>query len=422
MDDFSEYWVFDWLRENDITSLDKAASFLPRYRVLESLRQLAGDAMSRRSTAGPPRQECIIAGGGLDLTGGRMVCPSPACLRRQVDKLVKHVWHYFDAVIADDVLTPLLTEEWRGSKRELVNEVLSHLAPMIYISEIGATRLVDFRPKTRCIEHWEENARAEGLGAILDSKDELIRRLIREANFSRRSMNRRHFYVMDFTEAGVAARIPVGKMSEQDGKLLLAGEAFAEYMVDLVADVSAAREYGLPLGSAQAFSAEMLKLSRPASVADVIFRLELPVLQGVSAAELIAIREANLDSFERFRSALRRAATEGLKANPGRSTVQAAEEIRKDIVEPELAKIKSTLACAEQVLVKKASVSIFLGVLATTCGILSGLAPALAVSAGVAATLAGVGPAALKNLDTEGEVRLSDMYFLWKGVGHSHEE
>src|SRR6266852_3808652 len=87
MDTVAEYWVFDWLRENSITSFEQAASFLPKYRVLDSLQQQAADALNRPSNGIPPARKSIVAGGGLDLTGGRMVCPSPLCLRRQVDRL-----------------------------------------------------------------------------------------------------------------------------------------------------------------------------------------------------------------------------------------------------------------------------------------------------------------------------------------------
>jgi hypothetical protein len=142
-------------------------------------------------------------------------------------------------------------------------------------------------------------------------------------------------------------------MNEPQAKLYLASEAFAEYMVDLVADVSVAREYDLPLGSAQAFPAQMLRLSRPASVGDVIFQLELPVLEGLTPAELIAIRQTHVEYFENFRNALRRAARERLKLESNRSSMQIADEIRTDIVEPELAKIRTTLASAEQLIAKK---------------------------------------------------------------------
>jgi len=79
-------------------------------------------------------------------------------------------------------------------------------------------------------------------------------------------------------------------------------------MVDLVADVLAARQWQLPLGSAQAFVGRMLQMSRPASVADVIFQLDLPIIEEIPAADLIAIRRDQSEYFSNFRNALRRAA------------------------------------------------------------------------------------------------------------------
>src|SRR5256885_16777712 len=109
------YWVFDWLEENHLITIEDVAAFLPKYRVLDTL-QLRAHGSSERELPLPTDRPAIVAAMGLDLTGGGIVCPSPSCLRRQVDKLLRHVWHYFDWVVADDVLTPLLTEEREGSK------------------------------------------------------------------------------------------------------------------------------------------------------------------------------------------------------------------------------------------------------------------------------------------------------------------
>jgi hypothetical protein len=91
-----------------------------------------------------------------------------------------------------------------------------------------------------------------------------------------------------------------------------------------------------------------------------------------------------------------------------------------ELIQPELVKIQTRLKSAEQLMTKKTSLAIFLGVLATTCSMLAGVPPVVAVPAGVAATLGGVGPAAAKHLETESEVGLNEMYFLWKAVGHAH--
>jgi len=415
------YWVFDWLRENSIVSLAEATAFLPKYRVLSGLQQRAELAAQEQAgrvvgRTGPS----IIAGMGMDLSGGRMVCPSPSCMREQVDKLLKHVWHYFDAVVVDDVLTPLLSEKWGGSKKGLVRAILAQLAPLLYIEEIGAAEFVRFRAKSRCVEHWEQHAVEEGLQVLLDARAQLVGGLIAGAKFRVRRHGDQDVYEMECADSEVGVFTAVGDKDEYQAKTFLAGQVFAEYMVDLVADVSASRECRLPLGSAQAFVGRMLQMSRPVSVADVIFQLDLPVIEGVPTAALVAIRRDESEYFSSFRNALSRAARERLELCPGHASAAIADEIRADVIEPELEKIRLRLATAESSLAKKSSAGIFLGALATTCGLLSGVVPALALSAGVVETIGVVGPAASKHIDEQRETSLSDMYFLWKAMAHAH--
>jgi hypothetical protein len=413
------YWVLEWLRENCITSLDEAAALLPKYRVLDSLQQRAEDAI-----AGPEKilipTPSIVAGTGVDLWGGRIVCPSPSCMRNQVDRLFKHLWHYFDTIVVDDVLTRLLSQKWDGSKKELIDEILQQLTPLLYLEEIKGSDFVEFRPKHRCVvEHWEQHANEVGLGTLVDSKDQLLANLIESAEFSRETEGGRTWYNMTLPDA----EITITSAKEQDEKraqLSLANTFLRESMADLIADVLAASEHGLPLGSVQGFQARMLQMSRPMAVADVVFQLQLPVLEGISTADLIAIRRDQSEYFLNFRNALTRAAQERLKLQPTGSSVEVAEEIRADVIEPELENIRMRLASAERSLVKKTAAATFLGAVATTCGLLACVATPLAISAGVAATLGTVGPAVSKHVDEEREVSLSNMYFLWKAIGHAH--
>ena len=59
-----------------------------------------------------------------------------------------------------------------------------------------------------------------------------------------------------------------------------------------------------------------------------------------------------------------------------------------------------------------------MGALATTCGLLAGAPPPVALAAGVTAAVTLVGSAASKYLDDKTEVSLKGMYFLWRAEEH----
>ena len=203
-------------------------------------------------------------------------------------------------------------------------------------------------------------------------------------------------------------------------KFHLANIVYTETMAHLAADVLAAHRLGLPLGAVRGVAGRMLTESRPVSVADVIFHLSLPVLEGIPAAELMKFREDHTDEFASFRRGLTRAAQERIKVTPTKAVATIAREIQSDFIEPELSKIRVALAATEKSLKKKATVGMFLGALSTTCGLLAGVTAPLAITAGVTTATTLTGSAALKMLDEQRETSLSDMYFLWRATDHAH--
>jgi hypothetical protein len=87
------FWVFDWLDDHNITSTAEALELLPKYRVIDNLRMRVEEWRKRHSVAAHRNVLSLAAGTGIDLTGGDQVCPSPHCMRRQVDRLFKRAWH-----------------------------------------------------------------------------------------------------------------------------------------------------------------------------------------------------------------------------------------------------------------------------------------------------------------------------------------
>jgi hypothetical protein len=116
-------------------------------------------------------------------------------------------------------------------------------------------------------------------------------------------------------------------------------------------DLRVWRMLGAPLGAA-VWSHERV-LSRIGGVpgaAEILFHLSLPSLAHVPIRELIAVRAAEGESFETFRSALTKAARELVSKRSVSHPEDAAAEISREIVEPELARLKQRLRAAQRAL------------------------------------------------------------------------
>ncbi|MGH9928413.1 MAG: hypothetical protein ACREA9_04190 [Pyrinomonadaceae bacterium] len=135
--------------------------------------------------------------------------------------------------------------------------------------------------------------------------------------------------------------------------------------------------------------------------------------------ELVAIRLAEGDSFAAFRAALTKAAQDMMNNNQGVSSQGVAKSAVDDVVRPELARIELKLRAAKRALTRKTAVSLVLGALATKCGLLLGVGSAAAEVAGIGAFIAGSGTAGSKYIEEKQTIELSDMYFLWKALGHA---
>lgn len=430
-----KFWVFDWLEDHDITSTSEASELLPKYKVVDNLRTKAEEWQKRHSVGTHRGVVSLVAGAGIDLTGGdTFVCPSPDCMRRQVDTLFKRAWHYFDEVVVQDVFTPTLLNEPEGTPYGLdeVRDVfLTHLEPLLYLREIGAERLVDFQPKVLpCEEHWEEHAREQGLDSVLALKDSLITQLRSYVKFYYDDDGSgKHTYRSEYPDLGVtevldlksapASEASKGVTEDQLQHAVLE-ELFRWHVAHVTGDIASANQLKMPLGTVHGFEASLLSLSRPLDVSDVVFQLDLPVLEGLPTGTLVKLREEESDSFAKFRDSLRRAAQERLKAGRSDNAKLLADEIRMDVIEPSLRAIRQRLASSQKAMVKKTSVGLFLGAVATTCGLLYGPSAAMAISAGMSAVVAATGVAAYKHIDEQQDVALEDMYFLWQAEGHGH--
>lgn len=283
--------------------------------------------------------------------------------------------------------------------------------------EIGAESLLVFRQKPPpCELHVEQNAREVGLEKALDRLDALTDAIAPEADIEvEPHEDHVHYaFVHPRFEHTVWGTAPT---TEGDVPTAISRTVLRRFMAHLTSDVTTARALSLPLASTIQLHGDFLGLSPTApSVAETTFELRLPVVDGVDVRRLLKLREAEAEYFERFRQALRLAAEEQLKAGESDSSA-VSEEIRRDVIDPAIVDINVRLRAASDTLSAKTRLTTRLSAALIAFGVY--FQEPMVASAGLAAAGASV-PAMMKYEDDVGQVRLSDMFFLWQAEQHRH--
>lgn len=419
----SKNWLLKWLDDQGIRTIEQAQKALSEAGALDSLEaEAAATALTLDSPV--DAGSVVVAGSGIDFSQ-RLDCPTYGCRKHQVDTLFNHVWHYFDRVVVHDRLAGILRERSEYTDRKVWDAALNQIQIMLYLKEIGADSLTEFRQKPAvCVAHWKKHAKEAGLGKLLASIDELRGSLEANSEVSVRKGGSGTFKVtLNIPEFSVGSiiylkRAYAERLTQKQIERLIMDDGIREHLAHLTSDLLASKTYGASLGAVIPFHQQLLRKALPPTLEDVAFMIELPVLQGVSAKSLIAFRRNEQEAFIRFQSALRTAIQERLKVTGSFSAKVVADQIQTDLIQPRLNEIRALLASSERTLTKKSAASVFLGGLATTCGVLCGAPVAIAVAAGVAASVGGVGAAAASHIDTQTEIQSKDMYFMWKALEH----
>jgi hypothetical protein len=426
------YWFFQWLDDQYVRTIQDAERVLAYPTVVEDLRQQALIASREKPQIQSLDTISVLAGRGLDLSG-HIDCVAALCSRCQANHLFRHIWHYFDHIIVQDAVTDHLIRHWDcWGKPEQLDAHKEMLLPFIeivlYLRQIGAEPLIQFHQKpSPCKAHWKKHAKEIGLDPILSLAQDLVPSLAKEAQVSFQGESNGHiFYTFihpafenDYIHIDLDIQL-IRDKPEVEIQRIIADDVVGRFIAYLTTDVVTAQKLKSPLGATTRFHAKLLQASEELSATGVAFNIELPVLEGVPVQTLIKIRQDEQEYFKRFQYALRQAINERIKANQSANALHIANQIRQDVIEPELHQIRERLAASEKLLKKKTAVGIFLSTLTTTCGILAGAPPPLTVSGGLAPMITMAGQAATKYLEEKRDIELEDMYFLWKAVEHQH--
>lgn len=409
-------WLHNWLEEFELTSNEDVQAALSDSTKWDRLIEHA----SRHEDESAPtfNRRSIVAGRSLDLTGF-LGCAHRDCLKRQLDTLFSHVWHYFDkiAVVGADAHTFLEMVELTPPQGRIY---IAGIAGAIFHARASGAEdyLVYVEKPPACAVHWEEYRNFTDLHLprreFLAMGAHLLRRgkFGSQVNDGRQLVTFQNKDLVNGIESEDLARLEKGRKRDEAVETTLLRRLIQRYELAAASDLYAAEDLDLPIGTGVPLQAKMLSALRPtATESEIAFQLELPVFTGLSLRELLAIRESEGDAFEAFRLGLAQAMRSRLKEDGSRDPIKIAADIEDELLAPAIVEINRRLAGVEKTLFGKHAIHGGVIGLATMCGLLGAAPAATALTLGA---LASMTRAELKAVEEKTEVEASNMYFLWK--------
>ncbi|HEY0395815.1 MAG TPA: hypothetical protein VGD01_15050 [Candidatus Elarobacter sp.] len=428
-----DYWFVAWLDENDVRHRGDVARLLSRPEAIDSLLQAAPQPIIASRQRPSERLE-LLGGKGIDLTGD-LTCHNPECVRTEVESLFRHAWHYFDDVIVpDQALTYVKRFEQDANRERLQRSLEWHAEILRYLREIGADDFISFEIRApSCNEHWEHHARQAHIEHAIANVDSVAAALepaavvsweVLEKDGHTHIKYRLDHHVFEHTVfRDICTSVYRFGSTRAENVRAILRHVVLDYLAELSADVLASRRMQAPLGATIQFYRSLLATHPSATVDDVAFELELPVINNVPLQVLLRLRKNERPHFERFQAALKDAVTARLATAGDANAEKIAADIRNDIIRPRVNEIRDKLRAARNVGLASSLPGLVFGGAMATVGLLGhlpqGYGPAVDVG-GATLALQGSVRAVQDYLAARASVSLSDMYFLWKAEQHAH--
>ena len=443
----SDYWVAQWLDENEVKSEWEIDHILHTPNGIQSATDKAEEA--RESIEGnygsypdlSTLADSIVAGRRLDLSG-RLSCPAYECQREDIDTTFKNVWHYFDNIVVEGA-SPIaflhrFNERNHSAHFTALYQMREQARILLYLRSIGADRYIVFANKTFvfCQNHWLEHAKELGIAEALDENhDAIVRKIVESSTFSIEQVPGGDWSV-DYTSSffdspsHLVLYGPERPTEEDAARALL-----EDFATATISDVELAKRLSLPLMEPTRLAIPNLKAGRTTkqssrkkitggrpTVAEVALNLRLPVFDHLSTEDLLKIREDERPDFEAFRSALRTAIQEKITVAEGdMSASTVARTVDEEYLRPGLAEIERKLRASKQAVLKKTALDLAIGTAAAGVAALSHVPFMIAGGAAALGSSVPLAPAVQTYIEDKRSARMSDLYFLWrvgKRAGH----
>jgi hypothetical protein len=421
----NSYWLLNWLESRHIKSVSDAAAILSKPSILRELR-LVAEQWSHNATILPSALN-LVAGAGLKLNGP-LSCSSSVCRRRQVDVLFRHAWHYFDKVLLPDGVGSLLLDPPDGlGSEDMQSAILRMIEITLHIQNLGASRLVNYYPTIHGTCGHAEASRLDQPTRWDEAWESVENSILTEADFSIKQIEEETFSIeIDSPQYEIRPGVDICLSKDEPRnkdyiKSIAAHRVASDYMYALEEDMKVAHLLQGPLASTLWSHQRAISiLSESPDPAGVAFQVSFPTLENVPINELIAIRETNADAFVAFRDAIMKAVKEMSANCKSPDYERLANQIKLEVIDPEIARLNDRLRTAKNALAYKAATTIALSAVGTLCASSLGFIPgAIVGTLSTASAISNLTKDSSKYIDDKREIQLSDMYFAWKALKHA---
>lgn len=414
------YWLAELLDAEQVRDRTEIERFIADPQAMQRVRQLAEEAATS-STRHKPFDDhipTVVLGHTSDLSAV-LSCRAEGCLIEEIDSKWVRPWQLFDRLVAQGLGPRTFARTGDRDEQKLL--LRTHLDLLLHIRGIGAEDDVLFREKPYrfCAKHYAQHA--EELGLPLSQDDALARSVIQylcdDGSLVVTDLSKKHLlytYQHPLLDVAAVLRRKKRSKSELDIRYFARG-TYARACLSLMGDVALSQDLGLPLISDARTVYTMHNMTLEESANENLLQesslaVRVPVLEGLSSEQLLALKREHRPNYEKFRGTLLEALRVRVQEDGDRDPTQIARSVEDEFIKPALADIEVGLKSSLRATSKKIVGQAIIGAVTMAIGVKQGIP--LVVGAGVTATVTS-GLSLNKFQDRKGTLEESDMYFLW---------
>lgn len=421
------HWLYQWIDEYNIQSREDFLRHTDVPAAVERMHAIAQDVPSWYALP-KPQERTILAGGSLDLSG-RITCGMASCAKKRIDRVFGQVWHYFDSIMVEGTSAYSAVQSLETVKKRdrplFFLQLWEDVDLLLHARKIGIVDNLVFREKPHafCEHHIRETAEQAGILAALDENlsREIAKDLKKTADITFFQDGKTWRYFVDhpgFSETFGGTFLPLSKNGKKPTKQQIAEAVVRSCTATLVYDAAMSKRLDLPMVQEFSFLWPDHHEEGGGLESRVALELPLPVLQGMTARDIIKFRADNKPHFERFQFALTTAIREQAERIESSSPKDIAAAVSEEFIRPAMADIERSMTETKRLFGIKSGTSVAIGTAIAGAGLMSSIP--LVVASGLGAAVSVTLASANSYFDSTKEAKLSDVYFLWKAASKMH--